>query len=72
VVLAEFEEICERSRRPAMRCFGWADLPDRYPVVSNLTPTVSAVGRAGVLKDILSVLAEALHDEGYLEAAGIH
>ena len=36
-------------------------------VVSNLPPSVSAVGRSGVLRSILEVLAQALLDEGYLD-----
>ena len=36
-------------------------------VVSNLPPAVSAVVRVGVLRSILEVLAQALHDQGYLD-----
>jgi hypothetical protein len=51
-------------------------LTDRRPVgglagpvsvVPDLPSAVPALVRCGVLKDILSVLAEALHDEGYLD-----
>jgi transposase len=45
----------------------WADLPDRYPSYQTCHRRFQQWVRAGVLKDILSVLAEALHDEGYLD-----
>src|SRR5262245_14242873 len=36
-------------------------------VVSNVPPAVSAMGPLGVLRSVLEVLAQALHDEGYLD-----
>jgi hypothetical protein len=36
-------------------------------VASNLPPAVSAVVRAGALRTVLEILAQALHDEGYLD-----
>ena len=45
----------------------WADLPDRYPSYQTCHRRFQHWVRGGVLKDILSVLAEALHDEGYLD-----
>jgi transposase len=45
----------------------WADLPDRYPSYQTCHRRFQDWVRCGVLKDILSVLAEALHDEGYLD-----
>ena len=36
-------------------------------VVSNLPPAVSAVGARGCAGGVLEVLAQALHDEGYLD-----
>jgi transposase len=45
----------------------WADLPDRYPSYQTCHRRFQHWVRCGVLKDILSVLAEALHDEGYLD-----
>ena len=45
----------------------WADLPDRYPSYQTCHRRFQLWVRCGVLKDILSVLAEALHDEGYLD-----
>ena len=45
----------------------WADLPDRYSSYQTCHRRFQQWVRSGVLKDILSVLAEALHDEGYLD-----
>ena len=45
----------------------WADLPDRYPSYQTCHRRFQQWVRCGVLKDILSVIAEALHDEGYLD-----
>ena len=45
----------------------WADLPDRYPCVQTCHRRFQQWVQSGVLKDILSVVAEALHDEGYLD-----
>jgi transposase len=45
----------------------WADLPDRYPSYQTCHRRFQQWVRSGVLKDILSVVAEALHDEGYLD-----
>jgi transposase len=44
----------------------WADLPDRYPSYQTCHRPFQQWVRWGALKDILSVVAEALHDEGYL------
>jgi transposase len=45
----------------------WADLPDRYPSYQTCHRRFQHWVRCGVMKDILSMLAEALHDEGYLD-----
>jgi transposase len=45
----------------------WADLPDRYPSHRTCHRRFQRWVRCGVLKDVLHVLAEALHDEGYLD-----
>src|SRR6187401_355025 len=45
----------------------WADLPDRYPSYQTCHRRFQHWVKCGVLKDVLSVLAEALHDEGYLD-----
>jgi transposase len=45
----------------------WADLPDRYPSYQTCHRRFQQWVRCGVLKDIFSGLAEALHDEGYLD-----
>jgi len=45
----------------------WADLPDRYPSYQTCHRRFQQWVRSGVLKDILSLVAEALHDEGYLD-----
>jgi transposase len=45
----------------------WADLPDRYPSYQTCHRRFQQWVRSGVLKDILALVAEALHDEGYLD-----
>jgi transposase len=45
----------------------WADLPDRYPSYQTCHRRFQQWVQSGVLKDILSVVAEALHDEGCLD-----
>jgi transposase len=50
----------------------WADLPDRYPSYQTCHRRFQQWVRSGVLNDILSVVAEAFHDEGHLGAGGIH
>jgi transposase len=45
----------------------WADLPDRYPSYQTCHRRFQHWVRCGVLKDILAVVAESLHDEGYLD-----
>jgi transposase len=45
----------------------WAELPDRYPSYQTCHRRFQEWVRCGVLKDILCVVAEALHDEGYLD-----
>ena len=45
----------------------WADLPDRYPSYQTCHRRFQQWVRCGVLKDVLEVLAQALHDEGYLD-----
>jgi hypothetical protein len=42
-------------------------LPDRYPSYQTCHWRFQQWVRSGVLKDILSLVAEALHDEGYLD-----
>jgi transposase len=44
----------------------WADLPDRVSLLSNVPSAVQRWVRAGVLRTVLGILAQALHDEGYL------
>src|SRR5918993_1198406 len=44
----------------------WADLPDRYPSYPTCHRRFQQWVRSGVLKDILSLVAEALHDEATL------
>ena len=70
-----------RSRAPLAgepRCARWHPLgPDdrgslgRLPrplsVVSDVPPAISHRVRAGLLRSILEILAQALHDEGYLD-----
>jgi transposase len=43
------------------------DLPDRYPSHQTCHRRFQQWVRSGVLKDILALVAEALHDEGYLD-----
>ena len=45
----------------------WADLPDRYPSYQTCHRRFQHWVRSGMLKRILSVLAQALHDEGHLD-----
>jgi transposase len=45
----------------------WADLPDRYPSYQTCHRRFQQWVRAGVLRSILEILAQALHDEGYLD-----
>src|SRR5262245_48142221 len=45
----------------------WPDLPDRYPSYQTCHRRFQQWVQAGVLKDVLSVLADALHDEGFLD-----
>jgi transposase len=45
----------------------WADLPDHYPSYQTCHRRFQQWVQSGVLKDILSVLAQALHDEGFLD-----
>jgi transposase len=45
----------------------WADLPSRYPSYQTCHRRFQQWVRAGVLRSILEVLAQALHDEGYLD-----
>jgi CheY-like chemotaxis protein len=45
----------------------WADLPDRYPSHQTCHRRFQRWVRAGVLRSILEVFAQALHDEGYLD-----
>ena len=45
----------------------WADLPDHYPSYQTCHRRFQQWVRCGVLKDVLEILAQALHDEGYLD-----
>ena len=45
----------------------WVDLPDRYPSHQTCHRRFQQWVRCGVLKDVLDVLTQALHDEGYLD-----
>jgi transposase len=45
----------------------WADLPDRYPSYQTCHRRFQHWVRSGVLRSILEILAQALHDEGYLD-----
>jgi transposase len=45
----------------------WADLPDRYPSYQTCHRRFQQWVRVGVLRSILEVLAQALHDQGYLD-----
>jgi transposase len=44
----------------------WADLPTRYPSHQTCRRRFQRRVRAGVLRTVLEILAQALHDEGYL------
>jgi transposase len=44
----------------------WADLPARYPSHQTCHRAFQRWVRAGVLRTVLEILAQALHDEGYL------
>jgi hypothetical protein len=45
----------------------WANLPSRYPSYQTCHRRFQQWVRAGVLRSILEVLGQALHDEGYLD-----
>ena len=45
----------------------WADLTDRYPSYQTCHRRFQQWVRAGVLRGVLEVLAQALHDGGYLD-----
>jgi transposase len=45
----------------------WADLPDRYPSYQTCHRRFQQWVRGGVLRGILEILAQALHDEGHLD-----
>ena len=45
----------------------WADLPDRYPSYQTCHRRFQHWVRAGLLRSMLELLAQALHDEGYLD-----
>src|SRR5215813_13537111 len=45
----------------------WTDLPDRYPSYQTCHRRFQHWARAGLLRSILEILAQALHDEGYLD-----
>lgn len=45
----------------------WADLPRRYPLYQTCHRRFQQWVRCGVLHDVLKVLAEALHHDGYLD-----
>src|SRR5262249_55657862 len=45
----------------------WADLPDRYPSYQTCHRRFQHWVRAGLLRSILEVLAQALHHEGCLD-----
>ena len=45
----------------------WADLPDRYPSYQTCHRRFQHWVRVGTLRSILEILAQALHDEGYLD-----
>ena len=42
----------------------WADLPDRYPSYHTCHRRFQQWVRAGVLRTVLEILAQAIHDEG--------
>jgi len=45
----------------------WADIPDRYPSYQTCHRRFQQWVRSGAWRSILEVLAQALHDEGYLD-----
>ena len=45
----------------------WADLPDRYPSYQTCHRRFQQWVRVVVLRSILEILAQALHDQGYLD-----
>jgi transposase len=45
----------------------WADLPDRYPSYQTCHRRFQQWVRGGVLRGILEILTQALHDEGHLD-----
>jgi len=45
----------------------WADLPDRYPSYQTCHRRFQQWVRAGALRSILEILAQALHDDGHLD-----
>jgi hypothetical protein len=45
----------------------WADLPNRYPSYRTCHRGFQQWVGSGVLRNVLEVLAQALHDEGYLD-----
>ena len=45
----------------------WADLPDRYPSYQTCHRRFQYWVRSGLLRSVLEILAQALHDEGYLD-----
>lgn len=45
----------------------WADLPARYPSHQTCHRRFQRWVRAGALRTVLEILAQALHDEGYLD-----
>jgi len=45
----------------------WADLPDRYPSYQTCHRRFQHWVRAGLLRRLLEILAQALHDEGHLD-----
>ena len=47
----------------------WADLPDRYPSYQTCHRRFQQWVRSGVLRGLLEILAQALHDQGYLDAS---
>jgi transposase len=49
----------------------WADLPDRYPSYQTCHRRFQQWVRCGVLKDILSVLAEALRRSDLVTSSSI-
>jgi transposase len=63
-----------REHRPVLngilwvlRTAPWADLPDRYPSYQTCHRRFQHWVRAGLLRSILEILAQALHDERYLD-----